>query len=534
MAVNNSTILDRIWLEGTWDYQQRVPQASQQGVAAVAEFLFDSMNKMYYNQFVDALINRIGMTRINSKMWANPWRTFKKGNLPYGSTVQDMGIKWIKAHSYKDDLDSLLEVHRPEIEAAYYTINRRDQYAISTNYDELRNAFVDEYGLNKLINSITDVPISSDNYDEFLAMKDLIAEYESRYGFYKEQITAITNEQTAKDFLVKARAFAGKLRFPSVYYNLVNIPTFADESELVLFIDPQSLAYTDVEALAAAFNIDKAEIKYRIELVDEWPIPGAVALLTTEDFFQVYDALYTTTSFYNPQNLTTNYYLTHWEIIAFSPFVPAVLFTTEEGTGIETQTTTVSNIYPYIYSDKDHALLYPTSTPTLSTKYIYATFADAAPTIYEHYITIEPKYFDENNTEIDIESGGIYKLELVSGSTALNFSGSAGNNSVSFSLYNSVFFDKIKVVGNKIVLDDLFDFMYNHFEDVYAMYAASGNVPAYNTLTSATDLYINVVIILQPTYINPSNNVSVPSKTVQLTFRNNEGIAKLARELSND
>lgn len=336
MAVNNSTILDRVWLEGTWEYQQRVPQATQQGVAAVAEFLFDPLNKMYYNQFVDTLINRIGMTRINSKLWENPWSTFKKGNLPFGSSVQDMGVKWLKAHTYEDDLDSLLEIKRPEIEPAYYTLNRRDQYTISVNYDELRNAFVDEYGLNRLINTITDVPISSDNYDEFQSMKALIAEYETRHGFYKEQITAITNEATAKDFLVKARAYAGKLKFPSVYYNIIDIPAFAEESELVLLIDPTSLAYIDVDALSAAFNIDRADIKYRIELVDEWPIPGAVALLTTEDFFQVYDVLYTTTSFYNPQNLTTNYYLTHWEILAFSPFVPAILFTTEQGTGLNT------------------------------------------------------------------------------------------------------------------------------------------------------------------------------------------------------
>ena len=351
MAVKNSTILDRVWLENTWEYQQRVPQASQQGVAAVAEFLFDPLNKMYYNQFVDTLINRIGMTRINSKLWENPWSTFKKGNLPFGSTVQDMGVKWLKAHTYEDDLDSLLEIKRPEIEPAYYTLNRRDQYTISVNYDELRNAFVDEYGLNRLINTITDVPISSDNYDEFQSMKALIAEYEARHGFYKEQITAITNEATAKDFLVKARAYAGKLKFPSVYYNIVDIPAFAEESELVLLIDPTSLAYIDVEALAAAFNIDKANIKYRVELVDEWPIPGAVALLTTEDFFQVYDVLYTTTSFYNPQNLTTNYYLTHWEILAFSPFVPAILFTTEQGTGINTLTQSVSNLdISYKYS----------------------------------------------------------------------------------------------------------------------------------------------------------------------------------------
>lgn len=334
MAVLNSTILDRVWLSGTWEYQQRVPQASQAGVAQVAEFLFDPMNRMYLNQFIDVLVNRIGMTRIQSQIWDNPWAYMKKGNLPYGSTVQDIGLHWIKAHSYEDvqEIDNILKIHRPEIEAAYYTIDRRDQYPISVNYDELRNAFVDEYGLNRLVNAITDIPISSDNYDEFLCMKDLLLERYTRDGFFEHTITVpynATKKDIAQEVLEAGRMYAAKFKFPSIYYNMVPVPAFVKNTETLVFITtPEVQATLDVTALAAAFNRGDAEIKYRVELIDEWPFTATgdvKAIITTEDFFQVYDALYQTSSFYNPQTLTTNYYLTHWEVIAYSPFVPAVL-----------------------------------------------------------------------------------------------------------------------------------------------------------------------------------------------------------------
>ena len=62
MAVKNSTILDQVWLSATNDYQQRIPRASQEGVTKVAKALFQPMNRNYYNEFVNALINRIGLT----------------------------------------------------------------------------------------------------------------------------------------------------------------------------------------------------------------------------------------------------------------------------------------------------------------------------------------------------------------------------------------------------------------------------------------------------------------------------------------
>ena len=56
------------------------------------------------------------------------------------------------------------------------------------------------------------------------------------------------------------------------------------------------------------------------------------------------DVVYANESFYNPATLNTNYYLHHWEIVSASPFVPAILFTTDAATDIPTLTQTVTGV----------------------------------------------------------------------------------------------------------------------------------------------------------------------------------------------
>lgn len=348
MATDNVTILDNIWLNGTNDFQQRIPRPTQQTIDSTMQALFNPMNKNYYNQFMDSLIMRIGMTYVHQKRFDNPLGVFKKSALSYGSTVQEIATKWIKAHTYKDDLEDVFKMNRPEAAVWYHSQNRRDRYDITVNSMELRSAFTAEYGLNRLVSSILQVPRNSDEYDEYRIMLQLIAFYEQNFGFYKEHLNgAPTDETTGKEFLKKVRSYVGKLRFPHTVYNgvrLPELPVFAKPNELVLFTTPDIDASVDVDTLAVLFNLEKATIQVRKVIVDEFPIPNAVALLTTENFFQCYDTVYETDSMYNPKTRGTNYFLHHWGVYSVSPFVPAILFTTDEGTEKNTVTQTLTSL----------------------------------------------------------------------------------------------------------------------------------------------------------------------------------------------
>lgn len=341
MAVKNSTILWKALNQGSNDFNLRVGSGTQQTMAETVEKIFAPMNGRVYNEFVDILVNRIGETIMKSRTWDNPLAIFKGSKLNYGSTVQEISAKWLQAHTYEDSSTTLLKISRPEVQACYHTLDRQDRYDITINRDELRQAFTEEYGLNAFVQGILDVPINSDNYDEYKAMMQLIGIYEQNWGFYKQQTAFPVDQDTAQTFLQHVRSFAGRLTFPNTIFNagVVDTPCWCKPEELCLLIQSDALAAVDVRALAAAFNRSDADFNIgRIILVDEFPIPDVFALLTTEDFFICKDVEYTTASFYNPQTLSTNYYLHHWEVLSVSPFVPAILFTTAAGTTMPTKT----------------------------------------------------------------------------------------------------------------------------------------------------------------------------------------------------
>lgn len=349
MATDNTTIAGRVYLSATNDFQQRVPDPTVSGIDATSKFLFKPNNGRYLNEFIDAYINRIGDQIVHNKEWENPLRVFKGAAMRYGSSIQESALKWIKAHTYNIEDSTLEKINRPEAAVWYHTVNREDRYDITLEYPDLRQAFLDEYGLNRLIDAVLTVPRNSDNYDEYLCMMAQMSYYERNWGFFKHNVSGEpTDEATGKEFLKAVRAYASKLKFPTALYSPVSakygIPVFAAPEELVLFITADAMASVDVDTLAGIFNLDKADIKYRTVVVPDIPVPNAFALLTTDAFFVCEDFVYTNDSFYNPTTLSTNYYLHHWEVVSCSPFVPAILFTTDDATDIQKLTQTVTDV----------------------------------------------------------------------------------------------------------------------------------------------------------------------------------------------
>ena len=341
--VDNTTVLANAYLEASTDFQQRVPDPSQHSVAQVSQFLFKPMNKKYLNEFMDIFVNRIAGQLIRQRTFTNPLKR-KREDILFGTTIQEIELDFIKAHAYRDDwghrindITNLLKIYRPDGQVAYHSVNRYDQYPISINTMELRGAFTGEYGLNQLATKIMNVPYNSAEYDEYGYYKQIIAEHEYRHGFYKHQAAMPVNETTGKAFLRALREYADLFTIPSRLYNAkdVTVPVWVNDDEIprmVLYIEAKAKASLDVDTLSSVFQLAKAEVKYRIQFIDSIPIPGAYALLTTEDFFVCADYDISNESFRNPQTRTETWYYTVIGMYSASPFVPAVLFTTAEGT----------------------------------------------------------------------------------------------------------------------------------------------------------------------------------------------------------
>lgn len=346
----NYKVLNAIRHEATPDYQARIPAATQ---ADISETIRQLQNyRPAWNEFVSAIVNKIGLTIARSNNWSNPLAKYKRGLLEFGDTIEEIQTGLVEAYVYDADRDygeqAIFGQERPEVQADYHKINRENFYKITIKRPILLRAFQTEGGLASFINQLMEAPTTSDNWDEYLAMRQLFSEYEKNGGFFKVHVPEVTEGENsavqARQALRTMRALAGRLKFISRQYNAARMPVSATPDQLVLFVTPEYQATLDVEGLAALFNTEYGQVPYRITEVDDFGIPGVVAVLTTEDFFVVADTYYETTSIANPVGLHENFFLHHHQIVSVSRFVPAIAFTTGPGTEVEMIDPPVSGI----------------------------------------------------------------------------------------------------------------------------------------------------------------------------------------------
>lgn len=333
----NSAILDAVRGIASTDYARRIPAADVAGVANTIANLTNPSNRRWMNEFIDVLVNRIGMTIAKSTSWSNPLAPFKRGMLSYGNTIEEIQVGLLEAHGYDPDRDymenTLFGRERPEVQVNFHTVNRQDFYKVTVNDALLKRAFLDPNGLSGFINQLMEAPSTSDQWDEFLLTASLFKEYESNGGFFHVNVPDVasltSSADDAKMALRKMRSMAGNLRFLSTEYNAAKMPVFAKPDDLLLFVTPEFNAGIDVEALAGAFNIDRAQMYGKVVELPQsaFGISGAQAIMTTNDFFVISDILFESTSQWNPASLHNNYFLHHHQVVSASRFVPAVMFT---------------------------------------------------------------------------------------------------------------------------------------------------------------------------------------------------------------
>lgn len=333
----NADFINAIKAESSLGYQERVPAADKANLKEMLQFF--SENRPLWNEFMDALVNRIGAVVAHSQLWdGNPFLEFKRGLLEYGDTIEEIQTGLINAHVYSPDEEhmerSLFGTHPIPAQSAFHKIDRQDVYEFTLNENLLRRAFLEPGGLTNFVTNLMAAPTTSDRWDEFLQICSLFSYYESfTDGFYHAKVDDPTTDSTgaaAKTLLKKIRVLNSLIRYPSTKYNAAHMPSFASPGDMIFITSPDVQAAIDVDALAGAFNVDRAEVPNRVITIprDKIGLDNSVGILTTRDFFVLADTLVQNASMVNPRKLATNYFFHHWEIISVSKFVPAILFNT--------------------------------------------------------------------------------------------------------------------------------------------------------------------------------------------------------------
>lgn len=354
-TLNASTIdiLNVIRQNASYDYQQNVPEVTTvNDIPKVGEVIYGT--PAFANQFINALVNRIAIVRVQSATFNNPYSILKKGYLEYGETVEDIFVSIAKAVDFNVEKSAKREFQRtiPDVRSAFHTMNWRVMYPVTIQDEDLKQAFLSIDGVQNLIAKIVDSVYTAAEYDEFLLFKYLLIKAISHGKMLPASIGKGTDLSEAA---VQFRGTSNLLPFMSSEYNEARVKTTTPKERQVIFMDAMFNAQFDVSVLASAFNMDKADFMGRLFLIDNWTnfdnerfdviransdgieevtadelalLANVKAVILDDNWFQVYDNNNKFTEKYVASGLYWNYFYHTWKTISNSPFANAVVFVT--------------------------------------------------------------------------------------------------------------------------------------------------------------------------------------------------------------
>lgn len=354
-TLNASTIdiLNVIRQNASYDYQQNVPEVgTANDIPKVGEIIYGT--PAFANQFINALVNRIAIVRVQSATFNNPYSILKKGYIEYGETVEDIFVSIAKAVDFNVEKAAKREFKRtiPDVRSAFHVMNWRVIYPVTIQDEDLRQAFLSIDGVQILIANIVDAVYTAAEYDEFLLFKYLLIKSISHGKMYPTSIGAGADLSEAA---VQFRGTSNLLPFMSSEYNEAGVKTNTPKARQVIFMDAMFNAQFDVNVLASAFNMDKADFMGRLFIIDNWTdfdnerfdiiransdgieevtadelalLANVKAVILDDNWFQVYDNNNKFTEKYVASGLYWNYFYHTWKTVSNSPFANAVVFVT--------------------------------------------------------------------------------------------------------------------------------------------------------------------------------------------------------------
>ena len=356
VTLTNSSvdILNAIRNNASQNYRDYVPKATPDAdsIRQIGAIIMDY--PALQNEFLSALVNRIGRVLITSKMYDNPWAFFKEGLLEFGESVEEIFVNIAKPFQFDPAVaeTNVFKREIPDVRAAFHIMNYQKYYKATISNDQLRQAFLSWQGISDLIAKIVDAMYTGANYDEFQTMKYMLARHILDGHMYPVEIPTVETDNM-KSIVSVVKGVSNQFTFLSPNYNLAGVQTYTAKNDQYMLINSQFDANMDVEVLASAFNIDKAKFSGRRVLVDsfgsldtarlrelfaddptykeikenELKAIGAIpAILVDKGWFMIFDNFYNFTEQYNGEGLYWNYWYHVWKTFSVSPFANNALF----------------------------------------------------------------------------------------------------------------------------------------------------------------------------------------------------------------
>lgn len=349
-------ILNAIRNNASTNYKDYVPQATadSDSIREIGAVIMDY--PALQNEFLSALVNRIGRVILTSKSYDNPWAMFKKGMLEFGESIEEVFVNIAKPFQYDPQVaeSNVFKREIPDVRSAFHIMNYQKFYKATISNDQLRQAFLSIDGITDLIAKIVDAMYTGANYDEFQTMKYMLAK--NILNGHMNPVTIPEINSTNMNSIVSTiKGVSNKFTFLNSKNNLARVMNHTPKQEQYLLVNSQFDATMNVEVLASAFNMDKAEFDGHHVLVDSFgdldierlnilfaddptymkiskeqlkKLDTIPCVLVDSDWFMIFDNYQNFTEQYNGEGLYWNYWYHVWKTFSVSPFSNNAVFVT--------------------------------------------------------------------------------------------------------------------------------------------------------------------------------------------------------------
>ena len=393
-------------------YHQYIPVVTDS--TTIGEFgapILDSQNLNVMNDFV-SLLKKVVYTAVYNKTYNNPLASLEGERMPLGQFIEDVYVNPAKARGFNvNDFAGLLQKYEAQYAVQYLSVNSDLQYCVTLTREKIRNAFTSWDQLEGLITGYINSLYNGAYITRFAQTKGLVSAAYAGNNVAIETVSAVNSADNAKALVRKMRATYSKMQVPSTKFNAWNkvkggelaLKTWSDPEDIVVLISADVESYVDVEVLAAAFNMSKADFLGRVIVVDDFSQyaedgtvlydgSNIVAAIMDRSWFKIKTQDFAMDEFYNANNRTWQYYLNDVRMVNYSLFANAVVF----ATGLPTIDATDLDATQSSVSVKagETAKVLLTITPANATSTVTASSSasgKATASISGRYVVIEGK-----------------------------------------------------------------------------------------------------------------------------------------------
>ena len=306
-----------------------------------------------YNEFCNALVNRIVYTQVETKTFNSPLKGLEGNVMPLGYAGQEIYINPAKGRQYNaNDFAGILQKYEADVKVQYLVRNYDMQYPLTVIRTKLKEAFVSWESLDSFITGLTNSLYNGMYIDEFKFTKALVSSaYKNNMVKVETVSSPLTSADLAKTFSTKARELFLNFQMPSTSYNawhLVGgagnpVTTWTDPEDIVILLRNDVRAYLDLNVLANSFQIDRAVLLGNIYPVDNFDVysddgekifdgSNIFGIIADRNWFKIKPIDTFMENDYNANNRAMQYFLNNIKMYEFSLFANACVFATGEAT----------------------------------------------------------------------------------------------------------------------------------------------------------------------------------------------------------